>query len=150
MTEGPQSTAGPQARDVDGPFVVGVGASAGGIQALKTFFTHVPADSGAAYVVILHLSPDHDSRLAEVLQLVARIPVTQVTQRVTIEADHVYVVPPNKLLTIDRHSIVVSEISRMEQRRAPVDLFSGRSRTRRARALSASSFRVLARTAPSA
>src|SRR5689334_21112414 len=51
--------------------IVGIGASAGGIQALKEFFQQVPADSGLAYVVILHLSPDHDSRLAEVLQVVA-------------------------------------------------------------------------------
>ena len=52
--------------------VVGLGASAGGIQALRTFFSHVPADSGSAYVVILHLSPDHDSKLAEVLQTAPR------------------------------------------------------------------------------
>ncbi len=47
--------------------IVGIGASAGGIQALKEFFQNVPADSGMAYVVILHLSPNHDSRLAEIL-----------------------------------------------------------------------------------
>ena len=62
--------------------IVGIGASAGGIQALKHFFENVPADSGAAYVVILHLSPDHDSQLAEVLQTVATIPVTQVKEKV--------------------------------------------------------------------
>jgi len=105
------------------PFVVGLGASAGGIDALKTFFGHVAPDSGAAYVVILHLSPDHDSRLAEVLQVTASIPVTQVKERVTIHANHVYVVPPNKLLSIDRESIVVSQVTRPEQRRSPVDLF---------------------------
>ncbi len=105
------------------PFVVGLGASAGGIEALKRFFSGVPADSGAAYVVILHLSPDHDSRLAQVIQLVTSMPVSQVQQRVTIEPNHVYVVSPNKVLTIDRQSIVVSDVTRMEQRRAPVDLF---------------------------
>ncbi len=58
-----------KAHDADGEFlIVGLGASAGGIRALKEFFARVPADSGMAYVVILHLSPDHDSRLAEVLQ----------------------------------------------------------------------------------
>ena len=105
------------------PFVVGLGASAGGIEALKAFFGVVPRDSGAAYVVILHLSPDHDSRLAEVLQLTARIPVSQVHDGVTMEPNHVYVVSPNRMLTIDRQSIVVSEVTRQEQRRAPVDLF---------------------------
>ena len=54
--------------------VVGIGASAGGINALKDFFRNVPADSGMAYVVILHLSPDHDSQLAEVLQQSSQIP----------------------------------------------------------------------------
>ena len=61
------------------PFVVGLGASAGGIKALKDYFARVPPQSGAAYAVILHLSPDHDSRLAEVLQTTAPMPVTQVT-----------------------------------------------------------------------
>src|SRR5690242_5212612 len=69
----------PEARPVDPVLlVVGIGASAGGIKALKEFFSGVPPYSGAAYVVILHLSPDHDSKLAEVLQTTAPMPVTQV------------------------------------------------------------------------
>jgi two-component system, chemotaxis family, CheB/CheR fusion protein len=107
----------------DGPYVVGIGASAGGIEALQEFFRAVPAESGTAYVVILHLSPDHDSQLAQVLQHAATIPVTQVSEQVTIQADHVYVVPPNKVLRIDGNSIVVDNITRQEERRAPVDLF---------------------------
>jgi two-component system CheB/CheR fusion protein len=113
LAEGPHSTAP----------VVGLGASAGGIKALKDFFAHVAPTSGAAYVVILHLSPSHDSRLAEVLQTTARMPVSQVTASVPIEADHVYVVPPNKSLTIADGALVVSEFTRPEQRRAPVDVF---------------------------
>jgi two-component system, chemotaxis family, CheB/CheR fusion protein len=105
------------------PFVVGLGASAGGIEALREFFAHVTPGSGTAYVVILHLSPDHESRLAEVLQTTATIPVTQVTERTTIEVDRVYVVPPNKLLALDHQSIMVAEMTLPEQRRAPVDLF---------------------------
>jgi two-component system CheB/CheR fusion protein len=105
------------------PFIVGIGASAGGIEALQHFFLHARPDSGAAYVVILHLSPDHDSQLATVLQHATAMPVSQVKERVEIEANHVYVVPPNRLLSLDRQSIVVSDITRLEQRRAPVDLF---------------------------
>ena len=82
------------------PFVAGLGASAGGIQALKEFFARVEPGQDAAYVVILHLSPDHDSHLAEVLQSAAPMPVTQVTASTPIAADHVYVVPPNKSLSI--------------------------------------------------
>ena len=103
--------------------VVGIGASAGGIEALRAFFAHVPAHSGSAYVVILHLSPDHDSKLAEVLQATASIPVTQVTHAVRIEPDHVYVVPPNRRLEIDDGTLTLSEMTQHEHRRSPVDVF---------------------------
>jgi len=103
--------------------VVGLGASAGGIQALRTFFSHVPADSGSAYVVILHLSPDHDSKLAEVLQTSTSIPVTQVTHPVPIEPNHVYVVPPNRRLDITEGTLTLSEMTQREHRRSPVDIF---------------------------
>jgi CheB methylesterase/Crp-like helix-turn-helix domain len=68
--------------------VVGIGASAGGIQALREFFARVPAESGMAYVVILHLSPDHDSQLAAVLQSTTPMPVTQVAQRAACTVLH--------------------------------------------------------------
>src|SRR5215475_7584497 len=102
---------------------VGLGASAGGIRALKEFFANVPMGTGAAYAVILHLSPDHDSRLAEVLQTTAPMPVRQVTTSTPIVPDHVYVVPPNKSLGIADGILTVSEFTRREQRRAPVDVF---------------------------
>jgi two-component system CheB/CheR fusion protein len=102
---------------------VGLGASAGGIRAFKEFFASVPAKSGMAYVVILHLSPEHESRLAEVLQVSAQVPVTQVTEAVRIEADHVYVIPPNKSLSMLDGSLRLSDVTRVEERRAPVDIF---------------------------
>jgi len=104
-------------------FVVGLGASAGGIRALKEFFSRVAPQSGAAYAVILHLSPDHDSRLAEVLQTTAPMLVTQVTASTPIVPNHVYVVPPNKSLSIADGMLTVAEFTRREQRRAPVDVF---------------------------
>jgi two-component system CheB/CheR fusion protein len=104
-------------------FVVGIGASAGGIRALKEFFAHVPPESGAAFAVILHLSPDHDSRLAEVLQTAAPMPVMQVTTSTPIAPDRVYVVSPNHSLTIADGILNVAEFTRREQRRAPVDAF---------------------------
>jgi PAS domain S-box-containing protein len=106
-----------------GFLIVGLGASAGGIQALREFFQRVPADSQIAYVVILHLSPDHDSQLAQVLQAVAHIPVAQVTEKVRIEANHVYVVPPNQHLMMEEDFIVPSLNLHVEERRAPVDIF---------------------------
>jgi PAS domain S-box-containing protein len=110
--------------DADRNFLaVGIGASAGGIQALKEFFERVPAESGMAYVVILHLSPDHDSQLAQVLQSTARIPVTQVARRIRVEPNHVYVIPPNKNLEIKDGHIDVLNVTSTEVRRAPVDIF---------------------------
>lgn len=103
--------------------VVGSGAAAGGINALKEFFANVPADSGIAYVVILHLSPDYDRQLAAILQTVAAIPVTQVSEQVRLEPNHVYVVPPNKSLKMVDGFIIVPEIVTGEERRAPVDIF---------------------------
>ena len=107
----------------DGLVVVGVGASAGGIPALRQFFSHVSANGSVAYVVILHLSPDHDSKLAEVLQVTLPFPVTQVTATAPLEADHVYVIPPNRSLAILDGQVTVAEFTRAEQRRSPVDIF---------------------------
>src|SRR5262249_43064751 len=86
--------------DADRPFVVGLGPPAGGIAALQSFFANTQPHENTAYVVILHLSPDHDSRLAEVLQATATMPVRQVTEATPIVADQIYVVPPNKSLGI--------------------------------------------------
>lgn len=103
--------------------IVGIGASAGGIPALKTFFAGVTADSGVAYVVILHLSPHHESRLAEVLQGVSTIPVMQVRERTRVEPNRVYVIPPNHSLSMEEGHLALSEIERIEERRAPIDIF---------------------------
>jgi len=103
--------------------VVGIGASAGGVQALRDFFHHVPENPNIAYVVILHLSPDHDSKLAEVLQLTAKIPVVQVTQKMHIMPNNVYVISPNQHLTMSDDEIEVSPNLNIEERRAPVDIF---------------------------
>ena len=103
--------------------IVGIGASAGGLAALKTFFTHVPADSGLAYVVVVHLAPDHESHLADLLQLSLKMPVQQVTKTISIEPDHVYVIPPGcNLDTIDTH-LRLSELEAERRDRAPIDHF---------------------------
>lgn len=76
--------------------VVGLGGSAGGFAALREFFRGMPADTGMAFVVVLHLSPDHDSSLAELLQRETAMKVTRVEGTEALEADRVYVIPPRK------------------------------------------------------
>ena len=84
--------------------VVGLGGSAGSIQALVTFLETVPPDPGIAFVVVLHLSPEHDSHLPELLQRATSMKVTQVNETERMEPDCVYVIPPRKgLKTIDGH-----------------------------------------------
>ncbi len=103
--------------------VVGLGASAGGISALQEFFEHVPLDAPFAYVVILHLSPDYESKLADVLQRSTRLPVAQVRDTLTVKAAHVYVIPPNHSLRAVGETLTVSERAGFDERKAPIDIF---------------------------
>ena len=79
--------------------VVGIGASAGGLDAFKQLIKAIPVDSGMAYILFQHLDPSHDSILCELLQKITLIPVREITDNIHVEPDHIYVVPPNKLLT---------------------------------------------------
>ena len=92
---------------VDVP-VVGIGASAGGIKALLEFFEHMPQSSGMAFVVVLHLSPKHESSLDKVLQAVTKMPVLQVNEAVQIEKDHIYVISPAKELAMFDGTLVAA------------------------------------------
>ena len=107
----------------NGLFIAGIGASAGGVGALQEFFTNTPAGSGIAYVVILHLSPDFDSQLTEILRGKTDIPIHQVTERVRVEPDNIYVVPPDRHLTMSHGYLEVTKNVGAEDRRAPVDIF---------------------------
>jgi two-component system CheB/CheR fusion protein len=103
--------------------IAGIGGSAGSIPAFQTFFRNVQPDSGVAYVVVLHLSPEYESRLAEVLQNTTSVPVTQVHQAVRVVPDHVYVIPPNHSLAMQDGMLVPSQVTSFEERRAPIDIF---------------------------
>ncbi len=80
--------------------IVGIGASAGGLEALEQFFTHVPLHSGLAFVVVQHLDPEKESLLPELLQHYSQIPVVQVRDITPVEANHVYVAPPGFEVTL--------------------------------------------------
>jgi two-component system, chemotaxis family, CheB/CheR fusion protein len=80
--------------------VVAVGASAGGLEAFIDLLSAIPAHTGLAFVLVQHLNPHHESMLADILTKAAAIPVQQVTDGMRIERDHVYVIPPDREMTI--------------------------------------------------
>ncbi|HEY8182445.1 MAG TPA: chemotaxis protein CheB, partial [Thermoanaerobaculia bacterium] len=80
--------------------VVAVGASAGGLDAFIELLSAIPAQTGLAFVLVQHLNPRHESMLADILTRAAAIPVQQVTDGMRIERDHVYVIPPDREMTI--------------------------------------------------
>lgn len=109
--------------DAKEPTVVGIGASAGGLNALKEFFRRVPEHSGVVFVVVVHLSPDHESHLADLLQPHVRMPVQQVVEDTALSPDHVYVIPPgSNLSAIDTH-LRLSSLEERRGERAPIDHF---------------------------
>lgn len=106
------------------PFaVVGIGASAGGLQALKSFFEHMPADSGMAFVIILHLSPDHESVADRIIQDVTQMPVRQVTDTIGIEKNTVYVISPAHDLKMNDGYLSVTSSDRLPGSHIAIDLF---------------------------
>ncbi len=105
------------------PNLVAIGASAGGIAALRRFFEAIPEKTGIAFVVVMHLSPEHESQLAEVLQPHLRLPVRQVRERTPLEPDHVYVIPPDRNMAVTDGHLELSEFSEPRGRRSPIDAF---------------------------
>lgn len=103
--------------------IVGIGASAGGLDALTQFFKAMPSDSGAAFVVIQHLDPKHESLTAELLDRHASMRVVQVTRSTTMEPDHVYVIPPNALLSVEGGSLRLSGPIERRGVRMTIDYF---------------------------
>ncbi len=85
--------------------VVGIGSSAGGLVALEIFFRNVPLRNGIAFVIVQHLDPTHKGIMVELLQRYTDMEVVQVSDRLPIEKDHIYVIPPNK----EMYSLVFSE-----------------------------------------
>ncbi|OWW00152.1 chemotaxis protein CheR [Rhizobium sp. R72] len=103
--------------------IVGIGASAGGVQALKAFFERVPANPGMAFVVVTHLSPDRESFLHEVIARYTLLPVAVTEQDMTVRKDHVYVMPSNTILTIKGGKLQVRKPDEAKRERKPIDIF---------------------------
>ncbi len=103
--------------------IVGIGASAGGLEALEQFFQNVPKKCGIAFVVIQHLDPNHVGIMPELLQRTTEMKVVQVTDHLQIEPNHVYVIPPNKSMSILNGYLHLFEPVELRGLRLPIDYF---------------------------
>src|SRR6187397_151178 len=101
--------------------VVGIGASAGGLDAFKRLLKAIPEDSGMAYILVQHLDPAHESILSDLLQRVTKIPVHEITDNIKVEPDHIYIIPSNKLLTAT-DGILELSFRPSNKRNMPIDV----------------------------
>jgi two-component system, chemotaxis family, CheB/CheR fusion protein len=104
---------------------VGIGASAGGLDALKNLFSQLPNDTGMAFVVVQHLDPTQVSHLAEILATTAKMPVTLASDELTIEPNHVYVMPPSKFIALKDNSLQLTPRPSGHQGNLPLNVFFG-------------------------
>ncbi|MBU1240317.1 PAS domain-containing protein [Myxococcota bacterium] len=103
--------------------IVGIGSSAGGLEALEQFLRHVPKQSGMAFVIIQHLDPTHKGIMAELLQRVTAMPISQVQDRTVVQPDCVYIIPPNKDMSILHGVLHLLDPVAPRGLRLPIDLF---------------------------
>lgn len=117
-------SAGPKSSGESNLFpIVGVGASAGGLEALELFLSHVPENSGIAFVIIQHLDPTHEGIMPELLQRATKMQVFQVRDRMKVEPNCVYVIPPNRDMSILHGVLHLFEPTAPRGLRLPIDIF---------------------------
>ena len=102
--------------------VVGIGASAGGIDALERLFRHLPVDTGLAFVIVTHLSPDRQSLLPEIVARFTSMPVEPVRSGVMMAPDHVYVMPENALVDVSSGVLQLRKLDPTHRERKPIDI----------------------------
>jgi two-component system CheB/CheR fusion protein len=103
--------------------IVGVGASAGGLEAFTQLLSSLPIDTGLTFVLVQHLDPRHDSILPELLSSCTRMPVVQVTEGASVKPNHVYVIPPNTTIAISGGVLHLSPRRVSNERHMPIDVF---------------------------
>ncbi|MDD5301011.1 MAG: chemotaxis protein CheB, partial [Gallionella sp.] len=111
------------AQEVHGFPIVGIGASAGGLEAFEHFFRKMPPDSGMAFVLVPHLDPSHASILTEILQRATAMPVVEAQDQAKVEPDCVYVIPPNRDMAIFHGTLQLSAPEQPRGQRMPIDAF---------------------------
>ena len=103
--------------------VVGIGASAGGLEAFKKLVRAIPENSGMAYILVQHLHPDHSSSLPEILQRETKTPVHEISDNVHVEPDNVYIIPSNKMLVATDGILQLSPRPPRDHKNMPIDIF---------------------------
>lgn len=103
--------------------IVGIGASAGGLEAFEAFFHACPADTGMSFVLVPHLDPDHVSLLTEILQRSTAMPVLEAVDQVAVAPNHVYIIPPNREMTIFNGVLQLHLPEKPRGQRMPIDGF---------------------------
>jgi two-component system, chemotaxis family, CheB/CheR fusion protein len=103
--------------------IAGIGASAGGLEALEQFLSHVPEGSGMAFVIVQHLDPTHKGIMPELLQRATGMEVFQVSDRMRVKPNRVYVIPPNKDMSILHGTLHLFEPTAPRGLRLPIDFF---------------------------
>ena len=107
----------------DSFYIVGMGGSAGGLEAFGQFFTHMPADSGIAFVLVPHLDPTHKGMMPELLQRFTKMQVFQAEDGMKVRPDCIYVIPPNRDMSILHGTLQLLEPSAPRGLRLPIDFF---------------------------
>ena len=110
-------------RGDDRLIIVGIGASAGGLEAIEAFFQQMDPQSGMAFVLVQHLDPTHKSILSELVGRFSKMPVQEVTQSLQVEANHVYVIPPNRDLAILNKRLQLLDPTGPRHLRLSIDYF---------------------------
>lgn len=110
-------------KNVEQPRIIAVGASAGGLEALKSFFKNIPAGDKNAYVVIQHLSPDYKSMMGELLKKNTNLPIVQITDQMKIKSGHVYLIPPANNLVLEDEMLHLREKPNNQTLNLPIDMF---------------------------
>ena len=111
------------AAEAEGPMLVAIGASAGGVEALQKLFSLMPVDSGLIFIVILHTAAEANSHLAEVIQRQTLIPVSTVRNAVKLKPNHIYCVPSEREVELSDGELVATDRTLSVERRVPIDLF---------------------------
>jgi two-component system CheB/CheR fusion protein len=133
-TQLPEMSAAPESQPAQEPHpapentaaafpIVGIGASAGGLEACEQFFRKVPPDTGMAFVLVSHLDPSHASILTEILQRTTQMPVIEAQDQMKVMANHVYVIPPNRDMEIFHGALQLNVPNQPRGQRMPIDAF---------------------------